>query len=100
MLRGLLPRSLRGGYTGRADEVDCHEDHADAQGNPPPLWKAAARHTLEIFVFIFAFSLLCGLVVESVGEDVFADALGRMGFFQPVVAAAVGLDPPVPPACC
>lgn len=93
VLRGLLPRSLRGGYTGRADEVDCHEDHADAQGNPPPLWKAAARHTLEIFVFIFAFSLLCGLVVESVGEDVFADVLGRMGFFQPVVAAAVGLIP-------
>ena len=34
VLRGLLPRSLQGGYTGRADEVDCHEDHADAQGNP------------------------------------------------------------------
>ena len=41
-------------------------------------------------MFIFVFSLVFGLIVEGVGEDVFADALGRMGFFQPVVAALVG----------
>lgn len=93
VLRSVLPASLRGGYTGRADEVDCHETHEDAEGHHQPIWKAALRHTLEIFVFIFAFSLLCGLVVAAVGEDVFADALGRMGFFQPVVAALVGLVP-------
>ena len=73
VLRKALPRSLRGGYTGHADEVD--------------------RHTLEIFVFIFAFSLVFGLIVEGVGEDVFAAVLGRMGFFQPVMAALVGLVP-------
>ncbi|MGN0708556.1 MAG: putative manganese transporter [Faecalibacterium sp.] len=93
VLRGLLPRSLRGGYTGRADEVDCHESHEDEHGAPQPIWKAALRHTLEIALFIFLFGLLCGMVVEGVGEDVFADILGRMGFFQPVVAALVGLIP-------
>ncbi len=93
VLRGVLPRSLRGGYTGSADEIDCHEEHSDEEGKPAPIWKAALRHTLEIFVFIFAFSLVFGLIVEGVGEDVFADALGRMGFFQPVVAALVGLIP-------
>ena len=31
--------------------------------------------------------------MEGVGEDVFADLLGSMGFFQPVVAALVGLIP-------
>ena len=77
VLRKALPRSLRGGYTGHADEVDCHEEHSDEQGQPQPIWKAALRHTLEIFVFIFAFSLV----------------LGRMGFFQPVMAALVGLVP-------
>ena len=66
VLRKALPRSLRGGYI---------------------------RHTLEIFVFIFVFSLVFGLIVEGVGEDVFASVLGRMGFFQPVVAALVGLVP-------
>ena len=93
VLRGILPKGLRGGYTGRADEVDCHEEHDDAEGHHQPIWKAALRHTLEIFVFIFAFSLVFGLIVEGVGEDVFADVLGRMGFFQPVVAALVGLIP-------
>ena len=44
-------------------------------------------------MFIFAFSLVFGLIVEGVGEDVFADLLGSMGFFQPVVAALVGLIP-------
>ena len=34
-----------------------------------------------------------GLIVEGVGEDVFAAVLGRMGFFQPVMAALVGLVP-------
>ena len=93
VLRGVLPKSLRGGYTGRADEVDCHEEHSDEEGHEQPIWKAALRHTLEIFVFIFLFSLVFGLIVEGVGEDVFADLLGRMGFFQPVVAALVGLIP-------
>ena len=80
VLRGVLPRSLRGGYTGNADEIDC-------------IWQAALRHTLEIFAFIFLFSVLFGLIVEGVGEDVFADFLGQMGFFQPVFSALVGLIP-------
>ena len=93
VLRGVLPKSLRGGYTGRADEVDCHETHDDEQGHPKPIWQAALRHTVEIALFIFVFSLVFGFIVESIGEDVFADVLGGMGFFQPVVAAAVGLIP-------
>ena len=84
VLRGVLPKGLRGGYTGHADEVDCHEEHSDAEGNEKPIWQAALRHTLEIFVFIFAFSLVFGVIVEGVGEDVFAEVLGGMGFFQPV----------------
>ena len=92
-LRKVLPHSLYGGYEGHADEVDCHEEHSDEEGHHSPIWMAALRHTLEIFVFIFGFSLVFGLIVEGVGEDVFAAVLGEMGFFQPVVAAAVGLIP-------
>ena len=67
VLRGVLPRSLRGGYTGHADEVDCHEEHSDEEGHEQPIWKAALRHTVEIFVFIFLFSLvlLTQLYVEG-----------------------------------
>ena len=84
---------LRGGYTGNADEIDCHETHDDEEGHQRPIWQAALRHTLEIFAFIFLFSVLFGLIVEGVGEDVFADFLGQMGFFQPVFSALVGLIP-------
>ena len=31
VLRGVLPKSLCGGYTGHADEVDCHEEHSDEE---------------------------------------------------------------------
>ena len=68
VLRKALPKGLRGGYTGRADEVDCHEEHDDAEGHHQPIWKAALRHTLEIFVFIFAFSLVFGLIVRGRGR--------------------------------
>mgnify|MGYP000757248036 CR=1 FL=1 len=54
VLRGILPKGLRGGYTGHADEVDCHEEHNDEEGNERPIWQAALRHTLEIFVFILS----------------------------------------------
>ena len=37
VLRKALPRSLRGGYTGHADEVDCHEEHSDEEGHPQPI---------------------------------------------------------------
>ena len=92
LLRRFLPKSLRGGYTGRADEVDCHESHEE-NGHQHPLWRAALRHTVEIFFFIFLFSLVFGLLVEGVGEEAITGALGRMGFFQPVFAALVGLIP-------
>ena len=36
VLRKALPRSLRGGYTGHADEVDCHEEHSDEGAIPSP----------------------------------------------------------------
>ena len=90
VLARFLPRGLRGGYAGRIDEVDCHAEPEEEGEN---LWLAALRHTLEIAVFIFLFSLVFGWVVEAVGEDVFANLLGRLGFFQPLCAAFVGLIP-------
>ena len=60
VLRPLLPKSLRGGYTGHADEVDCYETHEEG-GHQHPLWRAALRHTVEIFLFIFVLNVV-GLI--------------------------------------
>lgn len=88
-LRRVLPQSLYGGYAGHADEVDCHEEHEEHSG----IFLAALRHTLEIFAFILLFSFLIGLVFELVGEGAITALLGRMGPFQPMVAALIGLVP-------
>lgn len=88
-LRRVLPQSLYGGYAGHADEVDCHEEHEEHSG----IFLAALRHALEIFAFILLFSFLIGLVFELVGEGAITALLGRMGPFQPMVAALIGLVP-------
>ena len=89
VLRKALPRSLRGGYTGHADEVDCHEEHEEHSS----IFLAALRHTLEIFVFILVFSFIIGLIFGFVGADSAAAFLGSLGIFQPMMAALIGLVP-------
>lgn len=84
-----LPASMRGGYTGRADEVDCHEHHEERQG----LVRAAAVHTVNIFLWVLALSVLIGFVIEGVGEESFTAFLTGLGLAQPLFAALLGLVP-------
>lgn len=88
-LRRFLPKSLYGGYSGSAEEIDCHEEHEPHSG----IWLAALRHTLEIFAFILIFSFAIGLVFELMGEDTVAGVFTGLGIFQPMVAALLGLVP-------
>ena len=88
-LRRFLLKSLYGGYAGHADEVDCHEEHEESSG----IWLSALRHTLEIFVFIVAFSFVITLVFELLGEQTVAGLFADLGVFQPMVAALFGLVP-------
>lgn len=85
----LLPAPLRGGFTGKAAAVDCHEEHEEEQG----IWMAALTHTLQIFVYIFLFSAGIGILIALVGEEQFAGFLQQTGPFQPVIASLVGLIP-------
>lgn len=88
-LKGRLPASMRGGYTGRADEVDCHEHHEEKQS----LVRAAVGHTASIFLWVLALSVVIGFVIELVGEDSFTGFLTGLGLAQPLFAALVGLVP-------
>ena len=84
-----LPASMRGGYTGHADEVDCHEHHEEKQSL---VW-AAAVHTVNIFLWVLALSVVIGLVIEGVGEENFTGFLTGLGLAQPLFAALLGLVP-------
>ncbi len=89
VLRPLLPAGLVGGYTGHADEVDCHEEH----GEHSNIFLAALRHTISIYLYIFLFSLLIGLAVEAIGDATIAAFLASLGPLQPAVAALFGMIP-------
>ena len=53
---------------------------------------AAVRRTLEIFQYLFLFSLALGLLISLIGEEKLS-ALLLPGPFQPLIAALVGLIP-------
>ena len=84
----ILPVSLRGGFSGSIQEVDCHE-HEENQ--PWPL--AALRHTALTFCILLAFTFGFGLLVEGVGEETIHRLLAGLSFFQPVMAGVLGLIP-------
>lgn len=87
-LRRFVPASVRGGYTGHASEVDCHEEHEEESG----ILRPALAHTVSVFLWVFLFSVLIGLVMHG-SEDAFTGFLASMGPFQPIIAALIGLVP-------
>jgi hypothetical protein len=83
-------------HSGAYTERGCcgHEPLAPNQkANAHTLFIHPLIHTLKIFLFIFAVSLLIGLLFEYVGEDTIANALAQVTILQPVVAALIGLIP-------
>lgn len=88
LLARFIPASLRGGYKGKAEEVDCH-DHNEKDS----VLLAAAKHTANILIWLFAFTFLFGLLVEWVGQSRITDFLTALGPIQPVVAGLFGLVP-------
>lgn len=87
-LRRLIPRSLRGGYTGNIDWVDCHEHNRQES-----ILAAAVRHTAHIFAFILVFNIVIGAAVELTGLERLTAFLSRRGVFQPLISGLVGLIP-------
>jgi len=68
----------------------CHHHVDDKRFN----WRHPLLHSLKIWAFIFAVSLLFGLVTDVwVGEDRLADFLSSSFWLQPLLAVLVGLVP-------
>lgn len=51
------------------------------------------KHTLKVLFFIFAVSLVIGLVVANFGEEGLKHLFLTGTFFQPLIAVLVGLIP-------
>ena len=88
LFKRFIPASVRGGYAGSMNEVDCH-DHEEQDS----ILVAAVKHTLHIFLYILIFNFVMGLAVEWIGEDAISALLAQAGMFQPVAAGLLGLVP-------
>jgi len=86
--KGIIPPAMRGGYAGSAKDVDCHEHEEE-----DPIFKAALKHTLHIFIYIFLFNFALGLLTACIGAERVTAFLVAAGPWQPFAAAAIGLVP-------
>lgn len=68
----------------------CEQHHCHCENG---IWKSALHHTVEIFLYIMAISLVLNLLIGWIGED----ALGSLFLNRPVVgellAALLGMIP-------
>ena len=56
-------------------------------------WKHPVIHCLKISLFIFIFNLIFSMIVETIGEENFANFLTSSKDFQPIFAVLIGLIP-------
>lgn len=64
----------------------CHCDDHHLLGS-------ALRHTLQIFVFVFAFSFVLNCCIAAVGEETLSCLLMQNSLLQPVIAGLFGMIP-------
>lgn len=67
-------------------DCGCHEEHAG-------VLMPAARHTVKIFLYLFAFSALLNFCIQMIGMERLSMYLLGDSWFQPVIAAFIGLIP-------
>ena len=68
----------------------CEQEHCDCEGG---VLRSALVHTAKIAIFIFIFTLVINIVIESVGEDTIARIFNDVPVLGEAAAALVGLIP-------
>lgn len=70
--------------------VVCEEEHCDCRDG---VFKAAFKHTVKIFVYIFVISLILNGIIAWIGEDTLAQIFSDIPVVSELVAGLVGLIP-------
>ena len=73
---------------GHDEDHEHHHDHSHGS-----IVKSAARHTLQVTVFVFIVTVVLNAVLEVVGEDALASFLGANETLSVFASALVGLIP-------
>lgn len=67
------------------DDCDC--------GCTENVFKAAIKHTIQIFIFILVTNIVFSLVVGIIGEEALMAMLNNSIYLQPIIAGLIGFIP-------
>lgn len=88
----LIKQSKKQGKPAKSHKA-THRTCSHCRGEHDNIFKSAARHTLNIFTYIFLLSVAINVFIYLVGEDNFKSLLLSGSTFQPAVAGLIGLIP-------
>lgn len=71
----------------------CEQEHCHCEEEEASIWKSAFIHTIKVFLFIFGFSVLLGLVLECGGEDALEWLAHNNSVIAAILTGLVGLVP-------
>ena len=68
----------------------CEHEHCHCEEG---ILVSAAKHTLNIIIFIFIITLIINGIIELIGEETIAHFIGQNVLLGPIVAGFIGLIP-------
>lgn len=77
----------------REEDPDYEDFCSDCGCGSHGIWYSALKHTIKILIFILIMNLVLGFVLGIAGNEAIEALIDKTGFFQPLVAAIVGLIP-------
>lgn len=74
-------------------EVDTQKDDEQEESNLHRFVIHPLRHSLEIFIYVFAVNIIFGIIIYRIGENAIIDFLTTNKYLAPFLAVIVGAIP-------
>lgn len=74
----------------RPEDIECLCTHEEGEQS---VWKAAIWHTMNLLCWILLFSVVLHLAMDQFGSRLLSGWIAGSTFWQPALAAAIGLIP-------
>ncbi len=68
----------------------CEHEHCHCENG---IVKSALKHTINIFIYVFIFTLVLNGIIELIGEDTISNFVSQNVILGPIIAGIIGLVP-------
>lgn len=68
----------------------CEHEHCHCENG---IVKSALKHTINIFIYVFIFTLVLNGIIELIGEDTISNFVSQNVILGPIIAGIIGLIP-------